>query len=70
MQELYRKSLFFRSVIDNARRELARAHLDIAERYSRQAEKGFHDVIFDEFEKTARHLLDIAGEPELLSTVR
>jgi len=67
MQELYRESRFFRSVIDNARRELARAHLDIAERYSRQAEKGFHDAVFDEFEKTARHLLDIAGEPELLS---
>ena len=67
MQEFYGNSRFFRSVIDNARRELARAHLDIAERYSRQVKKGYHDVIADEFQKTSRRLLDIAGEEELLS---
>jgi phosphoenolpyruvate carboxylase len=67
MQELYRSSRFFRSVVDNARRELARAHLDIAERYSRQADKGFHQAIAGEFEQTSRLLLDIAGEEELLS---
>ena len=67
MQELYRSSRFFRSVVDNARREMARAHLDIAERYSRQVGKGFHEVIAREFEQTSRILLDIAGEKELLS---
>ncbi len=67
MQKLYNQSRFFRSVIDNARRELARAHLDIAERYSRQVQQGLHHVIVEEFEKTSRRLLDIAGEDELLS---
>ncbi len=67
LQELYRNSRFFRSVIDNARREMARAHLDIAERYSRQVKKGFHRAIVEEFEKTRYRLLEIACEDELLS---
>jgi phosphoenolpyruvate carboxylase len=67
MQQLYRESRFFRSVIDNARRELARAHLVIAERYSRQAGDGFHDLVAAEFDKTSRNLLNIAQEKQLLS---
>ena len=67
MRELYHESRFFRSVIDNARRELARAHLEIAERYSRQVNKGLHHAIVEEFKKTSRRLLDISGEDELLS---
>ena len=67
MQQLYRESRFFRSVIDNARRELARAHLDIAERYSMQADEGFHDLVAGEFDKTSKNLLKIAQEKQLLS---
>ncbi len=70
MQKLYVQSRFFRSVVDNARRELARAHLDIAERYSSQLDKGFHHVIVEEFESTSRYLLKIAREKELLSDNR
>lgn len=67
MRKLYRESRFFRSFIDNGRRELARAHLDIAERYSRQMEGGYHQTISEEFEKAKRTLLQVACEDELLS---
>ncbi|MDG5765897.1 phosphoenolpyruvate carboxylase [Balneolales bacterium ANBcel1] len=68
MQNLYGESRFFRSVIDNAQRELARAHLDIARYYSRQVEKEFHHVIEEEFSKARRVLLSISGEEELLTS--
>ena len=67
MQNLYKESRFFCSVVDNAQRELARAHLDIAEYYSRQEENGFHHVIVEEFNKARLALLKISQEEQLLS---
>ncbi len=68
MRRLYQESRFFRSVIDNAIRELARAHLEMAERYSRQAENGYHQDIVSEFEMARDHLLSISQEDELLAS--
>ncbi len=67
MQSLYKDSRFFRAMIDNAQRELARAHLEIAEYYSRQVDKEFHHVIVEEFRKARASLLKISQEEELLS---
>ncbi len=67
MQQLYKDSRYFRAVIDNAQRELARAHLEIAEYYSRQVNKGFHDDIVSAFNKARSVLLKISGEEELLA---
>ncbi|MEX0680641.1 MAG: phosphoenolpyruvate carboxylase [Balneolales bacterium] len=67
MQRLFKQSRFFRSVVDNAQRELARAHLDIAECYSKQVKKGYHDKIVTEFEMAKSVLLKISGDEELMS---
>ncbi len=61
---------FFRAVIANAEQELARARLEIAERYARAAgfdpNEGIGLRIREEFELTARLLLEITGSQSLL----
>ncbi|CAN5720205.1 phosphoenolpyruvate carboxylase [soil metagenome] len=63
---------FFRAVVDNAQRELARARIEIAARYAALADDDgavsadCHDVIAAEFERTRRTLLRVTGATELL----
>lgn len=66
---------FFRSVIDNAQLEMARARLEIARRYAELANRGaesdsddrFHAKLTDEFERTREVLLEITQSEVLLS---
>ena len=57
---------FFRSVIDNAQLEMARARLEIAERYAALSEGGFHQQIREDFELAQGAILQITGQSELL----
>jgi phosphoenolpyruvate carboxylase len=70
MRRAYRTWPFFRAVIDNAQREMARARLPIARAYSRLAKDADADdvdqTVRDEFERTRRAILQITGQDVLL----
>lgn len=74
LTRLYGGWPFFRAVVDNALRELARARIEIAARYAALADNddaagaGCHDVIAAEFERTRRTLLRVTGGTELLES--
>ncbi|MEX2571969.1 MAG: phosphoenolpyruvate carboxylase [Gemmatimonadota bacterium] len=72
LRAMYREWPFFRAVVANATREMARARLPIAERYARLAAAGddgapgFHGEIVAEFERARDAILAITGQTELL----
>ncbi|HSM05008.1 MAG TPA: phosphoenolpyruvate carboxylase, partial [Longimicrobiales bacterium] len=74
LADLYRSSLFFRTVVENARREMARARPAIAGLYDRLAagEEGeptaFHRRILEDFERGRAALLRITGGARLLDS--
>ena len=69
---LYREWPFFRAVVDNAQREMARARLEIAGEYAALAdgERGpspFFQRVVEDFEAARRSILAITGDDELLA---
>jgi phosphoenolpyruvate carboxylase len=70
LRRLYREWPFFTAVVDNAQREMARARLDIAERYARlhgDADgAAYHDRIAADFRLARQAILRITGQTELL----
>ncbi|HET9441188.1 MAG TPA: phosphoenolpyruvate carboxylase, partial [Longimicrobiales bacterium] len=69
LRKLYAEWPFFRMVIDNAERELARARLPIAQRYARlDAQNGAacHEKIARDFQFARTAILVITGQQELL----
>ncbi|MCB9854456.1 MAG: phosphoenolpyruvate carboxylase [Phycisphaerales bacterium] len=65
MRELYRDWDFFRTLIDNAQQEMARARLPIAALYG-DASTPQHMRIAEEFSRTQRIILDITSQSRLL----
>ncbi|MFU8819332.1 MAG: phosphoenolpyruvate carboxylase [Desulfurivibrio sp.] len=67
---MYREWPFFRMVVDNARQEMARARLEIAQHYADLAADGsggrFHRQIGEDFAAARAALPQITGEEELL----
>ena len=69
-KRMYREWPFFKTVIDNAQLELARAHLATAEKY---AEKSgalgaeIHKIIADEHARSVAAVLAITGRSELMA---
>ncbi|HUG38865.1 MAG TPA: phosphoenolpyruvate carboxylase [Longimicrobiales bacterium] len=64
---LYREWPFFRAVVDNARREMARARLEIARRYDAAAPaRGFFDRIAADFDRARDAILALTGDSALL----
>ena len=66
MREMWESWPFFRTVVENVQLELARTRMEIAKAYSTLSEKGFHDAIASEFEKTKAAVLQITGQERLL----
>lgn len=68
LQQAYKNWKFFEAVIDNAQREMARAHLDISAYYTGTDEEQlqFHHQIKAEFEKAESAILRITGQENLL----
>lgn len=67
LARLYREWPFFRALVDNAQREMARARLSIAREYDRLGSGGgFHERITDDFEHARRAILSITGQEALL----
>lgn len=66
LARLYREWPFFRAVIDNAQREMARARLAITERYAALAPAGLFDRIVADYERARTGILAITGGAGLL----
>jgi phosphoenolpyruvate carboxylase len=67
---LYRTWPFFRAVVDNAQREMARARLEIAARYAAGAAGeagGVLERVVADFERARAAILAITGQDELLA---
>ena len=65
---LYRDWSFFRTVLDSAQREMARARLSIAEQYDdalNASGPSFHDTIAEDYEQAERAILQITGQDAL-----
>lgn len=66
----YQTWAFFRTAIESAEREMARARPEIATRYAAafagDAASAYHDTIIAEFERSRNALLEISGQRELL----
>lgn len=72
LRTLYKRWLFFRTVIDNLSQVLAKTDLHIAANYASlgEAVEGALDVFHDverEYQRTARAVRDISGERKLLA---
>jgi len=69
---LYKGWPFFQAVVDNAERELARARIEIAEYYARNAggDVPFHERILADFTAARAAILEITGQDELLDNSR
>lgn len=68
LMQRYKDWPFFRVVVDNAQREMARARLEIARRYSLLAgdDTSHHDRIAADFAAARTAILRISGQNELL----
>ena len=67
LRDLYQNWPFFRTVLDSAQREMARARLPIAERYDALADvdTSFHPPIVDDYERAEEAILAITGQEAL-----
>ncbi|MPR32642.1 phosphoenolpyruvate carboxylase [Salmonirosea aquatica] len=69
IKKLYKKSLFFRTLIENSMQSLSKAFFPATE-YLRDEEeyREFYDKMHEEFKRTDRLLLEISGQKELLDS--
>ncbi|MCS3640612.1 phosphoenolpyruvate carboxylase [Salinibacter ruber] len=67
LRDLYENWPFFRTVLDSAQREMARARLPIAERYDALADvdTSFHAPIVDDYERAESAILEITDQAAL-----
>lgn len=66
LKKLYKEWSFFKAVVNNAQREMARANLFVSTVYGSKMESPFHGIIQAEFERTEAIINEIVGQDELL----
>ncbi len=66
LQEFYLKRTFFRTLIDNAQQEMARARLEIAKLYIADTDLNLYQIIEQEFYLTEKIILQISQQDKLL----
>ena len=66
LQEWYEDVIFFKTVLDNAQREMARTHIPTANIYHDIDDGTFHDRITEDFDKAEDAIKQITGQDELL----
>ena len=66
LRKMYDSWTFFRTIINNAQLEMARAKLDIAKHYSDLSEQCFHKEIEADFNKAIEVILRITNQQKLL----
>jgi len=62
----YKEKIFFRSIMDNSQREMARTHLPTSNLYAHRGPGGFHKPLSEEFMKAKEVVLKITDQNELL----
>lgn len=67
-RNLYSEWAFFKAVIDNAQREMARAHLKAATWYDKGGSSSFHKKILNEFDAASKAIQAITSQEELLQS--
>lgn len=69
LDELYQKSLFLRTLVENSMQSLSKSNYDVTRYISRHAEFGpFWNMLWLEFERTNRHLIQLSGQNVLLDS--
>lgn len=66
LQTWYEENIFFKTILDNAQREMARTHMPTAENYRDIDDGAFHNRIISDFEKTEKAVIDITGQNKIL----
>ncbi len=66
LKEWYDNWIFFRTILDNAQREMARTHLQTADVYDMADGDHFDSRITDDFRKAEKAILDITGQSKIL----
>lgn len=62
----YKNWIFFKTILDNAQREMARTHLPTAGVYNNSSDKKFNKLIVDEYKKAEEAILKITGQEHIL----
>ncbi|WP_138431673.1 phosphoenolpyruvate carboxylase [Fodinibius saliphilus] len=66
LQRWYKEEIFFKTVLDNAQREMARTHIPTANIYEDIDDGSFHRRITEDFEKAATAITQITGQTRIL----
>lgn len=66
LREWYDDWIFFKTILDNAQREMARTHLQTAEVYDISEKDKFDEQITNDFNKARDAILKITGQSEIL----
>ncbi|NGP89764.1 phosphoenolpyruvate carboxylase [Fodinibius halophilus] len=66
LQKWYEEKIFFKTVLDNAQREMARTHIPTANIYKDIDDGTFHRRITDDFDKAAQAITEITGQQHIL----
>ncbi len=68
LHDLYRRSLFLRTLVENSMQSLRKSNFDVTRHLSGHPQFGdFWHMLFDEYTRTSARLLDLSGQPDLLS---
>ncbi|MFH5833203.1 phosphoenolpyruvate carboxylase [Halalkalibaculum sp. DA3122] len=62
----YNEWIFFKTILDNAQREMARTHLPTAKSYTAEADGKFYGIISDDFRKAEEAITAITGLDDIL----
>jgi phosphoenolpyruvate carboxylase len=66
LQNWYNEGVFFKTVLDNAQREMARTHIPTASIYEDIDDGTFHKRITDDFKKAEEAIEKITGQDQIL----
>ena len=67
LRDDYENRIFFRTILDNAQREMARTHLQTADVYDFTDDDTFDNMINEDFEKARDAILKVTGDSKLLA---
>jgi phosphoenolpyruvate carboxylase len=69
LKGLYRRSLFFRTLVENSMQSLRKVYFPLT-RYVREERnyRRFWDTLAEEYQRTRKLLLEVSGQQELLET--
>lgn len=69
LKKLYRKSLFFRTLIENSMQSLSKSFFPVTQYLQKEPQfKEFWTLIYEEYQRTTKALLELAGHGELLDS--